>query len=148
MSQSAAIKHDPVSNPAHYKTKNGLEAIDVIESSFGSSGHLPTAVKYILRAGKKDAAPAGLCLAKARWYINRVLDADTLPPIARGHANDAYYIDIQDIASSFGLSDDLTNALECIEASNISSDHNCDGRRRDLLSQADDMIAREIDALK
>jgi len=56
-------------NPVHYKA-GGLEAIDVIEA-FGLGFHRGNAVKYILRAGRKDDAM--LDLQKAVWYIHREL---------------------------------------------------------------------------
>lgn len=62
---------DSVNHPAHYKSKSGLEAIDVIES-FDLGFHLGNVVKYILRAGKKDELLQDL--RKARWYLNRRLD--------------------------------------------------------------------------
>lgn len=59
---------DPVNNPAHYQTKNGLETIDVIEA-FELNFHLGNAVKYILRAGKKGNRTEDL--RKAVWYLQR-----------------------------------------------------------------------------
>ena len=61
---------DPVNHPAHYKAPNGLEAIDVIEG-FGLGFHRGNAVKYLLRAGKKDDAAQDM--RKARWYVDRDL---------------------------------------------------------------------------
>lgn len=62
---------DPVNNPAHYKGKHGLEAIDVIEG-FGLGFHRGNSVKYLLRAGKKDDAAQDV--RKARWYIERDIE--------------------------------------------------------------------------
>ena len=59
--------NDPI-NPNHYKTKNGLEVIDVIEA-FNLNFKLGNAIKYILRAGKKDSITQDL--RKALWYIQR-----------------------------------------------------------------------------
>ena len=61
---------DPI-NPAHYKG-DGLEVIDVIEA-FGLQHdyYLATAIKYILRAGKKASAPAAEDIAKAIWFWER-----------------------------------------------------------------------------
>jgi hypothetical protein len=61
---------DPVNHPAHYKAPNGLEAIDVIEG-FGLGFHRGNAVKYLLRAGRKDDAAQDM--RKARWYVERDL---------------------------------------------------------------------------
>lgn len=66
-----AWKSQPVDdkfNPAYYKSSSGLESIQVIEA-FGLGFCLGNAVKYILRAGKKDSAIDDL--QKARWYIDR-----------------------------------------------------------------------------
>lgn len=72
-----AIVHEPleedvVNHPSHYKTANGLEAIDVLES-FGLTrdGRLFNAGKYLLRAGKKDNELQDL--KKAVWYLNRYI---------------------------------------------------------------------------
>lgn len=55
-----------VDHPLHYQSKNGLEVIDVIEA-FGLGFSLGNAVKYVCRAGKKDAIIQDL--EKAKWYI-------------------------------------------------------------------------------
>lgn len=60
--------NDLVNHPPHYKSVNGLEAIDVIEG-FGLGFHLGNVVKYILRAGRKDGVLQDL--RKARWYLDR-----------------------------------------------------------------------------
>jgi len=61
---------DPiVHSPPHYKSKSGLEAIDVIEA-FASGNYLRgNALKYLLRAGRK--ADCIQDLQKAVWYIER-----------------------------------------------------------------------------
>lgn len=61
------VKNDPI-NPDHYKGKNGLESIQVIEA-FGLNFALGNATKYILRAGKKENKLQDL--KKAMWYIER-----------------------------------------------------------------------------
>ena len=58
---------DEINHPRHYRT-NGLEAADVIEA-FDCDWHTGTAIKYLLRAGKKDAEIADI--KKALWYIVR-----------------------------------------------------------------------------
>lgn len=57
-------KVDPT-NPAHYQSGN-MQAIDVIED-FKLGFDLGNAVKYILRAGKKESEEKDL--KKALWYI-------------------------------------------------------------------------------
>lgn len=61
---------DVVVAPAHYQAAGGIEAIDVIEG-FGLNFRLGNAVKYILRAGKKDRVVQDL--EKAMWYLARDL---------------------------------------------------------------------------
>jgi hypothetical protein len=63
----AEAQDDQVNNPKHYKGNN-LEAITVIED-FELGYHLGNAVKYILRAGKKDNRIQDL--KKAIWYLER-----------------------------------------------------------------------------
>lgn len=58
---------DKINHPKHYQG-NGLEAIDVIEA-FGLDFNLGNAIKYILRAGRKDCKKQDL--EKASWYIAR-----------------------------------------------------------------------------
>jgi Protein of unknwon function (DUF3310) len=64
---------DSVHSPKHYQGRGGLEAIDAIEAAFGLEGHAPTALKYILRH-KAKGRPAE-DLAKARWYVDRLIAA-------------------------------------------------------------------------
>ena len=59
-------------SPKHYKSKNGLEAIDVIET-WSLNYHLGNAVKYIIRAGRKDDSTVEEDLNKAIWYLKREL---------------------------------------------------------------------------
>jgi len=54
-------------NPEHYKS-GGMEAIQIIEA-FDLGYHRGNALKYILRAGRKDDAV--LDLRKAVWYLQR-----------------------------------------------------------------------------
>lgn len=57
-----------VDHPKHYAGKNGIEAIDVIDA-FNLNFNLGSAVKYILRLGKKDDEVTEL--EKAVWYLQR-----------------------------------------------------------------------------
>lgn len=60
-----------VNHPAHYGgADNPYEAIKVIEA-WGLGFCLGNALKYIARAGKKDAARELEDLRKARWYLDR-----------------------------------------------------------------------------
>ena len=61
---------DMVNHPPHY-TVGGLEVIDFIEAK-ELSYHLGNVVKYIVRAGHKNADPLQ-DLQKARWYLERAI---------------------------------------------------------------------------
>lgn len=64
-----AANADAVNHPAHYGgADNPYEAIKVIEA-WNLGFNLGNTVKYISRAGKKDALPQEL--KKARWYLDR-----------------------------------------------------------------------------
>jgi hypothetical protein len=60
-----------VNHPPHYGGADNLyEAIKVIEA-WGLGFCLGNTVKYISRAGKKDAGTELEDLKKARWYLDR-----------------------------------------------------------------------------
>lgn len=65
---------DPVHHPAHYESPSGLEAIVVMEEFLPDpcSFMRGNALKYLLRAGKKDDEVQDL--EKAAWYIQREID--------------------------------------------------------------------------
>ena len=60
---------DAVNHPLHY-TSGKIETIDLIEDK-SLNFHRGNAVKYIVRAGKKDPEKEIEDLKKAAWYINR-----------------------------------------------------------------------------
>jgi hypothetical protein len=60
-------KSDAVNHPSHYQG-NKFEAIDIIED-YNLNFNLGNAVKYILRAGKKNDLKEDL--QKAVWYLQR-----------------------------------------------------------------------------
>jgi hypothetical protein len=62
-------EYEKVEHPDHYQSEK-IEAIDVIEA-FELNFSLGSAVKYILRAGKKPTETAEEDLSKAVWYIQR-----------------------------------------------------------------------------
>lgn len=63
------ISNDPVNHPSHYTTGK-IECIDFIkDKELGFC--LGNAVKYIVRAGKKDPDKTVEDLQKAVWYLNR-----------------------------------------------------------------------------
>ena len=66
---------DQVNHPAHYKTKNGLETIDVIDAF--TDGLVGTEavctgniLKYVCRWKKKNGVED---LKKAQWYLNHLI---------------------------------------------------------------------------
>ena len=61
------VKVDQVNHPPHYKMAGG-EAIDITEQFNFNRGN---ALKYIIRAGKKDPAKEVEDLNKAIWYLDR-----------------------------------------------------------------------------
>lgn len=66
---------ESINHPDHYK-EGGLEAIDVINAYAHVRGSfaLGNAVKYILRAGKKDPTKYTEDLKKAIWYLQNEVD--------------------------------------------------------------------------
>ena len=69
------MSSDNVDHPSHYK-EGGLEAIDVINAYAHIRGSfaLGNAVKYILRAGRKDPSKYVEDLKKAIWYLQNEVD--------------------------------------------------------------------------
>jgi hypothetical protein len=64
--------NDPVSHPAHY-TRGKIEVIDFIEDQ--ELGYrLGQVIKYVCRAGYKDAATRKQDLEKAKWYLTREIE--------------------------------------------------------------------------
>ena len=65
-----------MNHPKHYKLASGVEAIDLMEMTSTAPefvGHLRnTALKYIIRAGKKDPRKYIEDLEKAKWYISKL----------------------------------------------------------------------------
>lgn len=77
-----------VDKPLHYQTASGMQPIDVIEA-FELGFNLGNAIKYILRAGKKDAKEQEL--QKAVWYLNRELNgAETLDELLETMPDEEY----------------------------------------------------------
>ncbi len=67
-------KIEMVNHPSHYGGENNTyEAIKVIEA-WNLDFCLGNAVKYISRAGKKDASKELEDLNKAVWYLNRRIE--------------------------------------------------------------------------
>jgi len=62
---------DLVNQPPHYKSKGGIESIEVIES-FELNFNLGNVIKYILRSDKKGNKKQDL--EKAQWYLKREIE--------------------------------------------------------------------------
>lgn len=72
----ASFKNDNVNHPAHYKSKSGLETIDVIEAFTEDlrgceAVHTGNILKYVCRWKHKNGLED---LKKARWYLNRLIN--------------------------------------------------------------------------
>lgn len=67
----AAGKDDVISHPSHYT--QGIECMDYIESHKlnYARGNI---IKYVTRAGLKDASKEVEDLEKARWYLDREIE--------------------------------------------------------------------------
>lgn len=63
---------DVINSPAHY-AKGKIETIEAIED-WGLNYHRGNCVKYVSRAGKKDAAKEIEDLGKAKWYLEREIE--------------------------------------------------------------------------
>lgn len=63
------IPLDVVNNPPHY-TSSGIQPIEAIEA-WGLGFNLGQVVKYVARAGKKDASKLVEDLQKAEFYLKR-----------------------------------------------------------------------------
>ena len=66
---------DMVNHPSHYKAKNGMEVIDVIEAFTANlegyeATHTGNVIKYICRWKEKNGLED---LRKAQWYLNRLI---------------------------------------------------------------------------
>lgn len=69
------VKEKDAINPSHYKSKTGLEAIQVIEAfTEGMDGVMAfaagNAIKYLLRFNNKNGKED---LKKAKWYIDYII---------------------------------------------------------------------------
>lgn len=63
--------NEVVDRPSHYAGKNGIEAIDVIDA-YDLNFNMGSALKYILRCGKKDDEI--IELEKAIWYLKHEVE--------------------------------------------------------------------------
>lgn len=76
--------NDSVNHPQHYGGADNIyEAIKVI-AAWGLNFALGNTVKYIARAGKKDAAKLVEDLEKAEWYLGWYIDSLLTPAVKCG----------------------------------------------------------------
>lgn len=64
--------YEKIEHPEHYQSDK-IEAIEVIEA-FDLNFSLGSAVKYILRAGRKPNEARADDLKKAIWYLKREME--------------------------------------------------------------------------
>ena len=67
------MSKESVNHPQHYGGDTTYEAIKVIDA-WDLGFCLGNTVKYIARAGKKDAAKTLEDLKKAAWYLNHEIE--------------------------------------------------------------------------
>lgn len=68
--QAHITRGDVINDPQHYKSGDGLEAIDVIEA-FDLGFHLGNVFKYMARHKKKGRPLEDI--RKAEWYLKRYI---------------------------------------------------------------------------
>ena len=68
------VIRDNINSPSHYIDGRKYETIEVIED-WDLNFRLGNAVKYLSRAGRKDASKTAEDLRKAVWYIEREIEA-------------------------------------------------------------------------
>lgn len=68
---------DQVNQPPHYVLGGGREVIHAIEDMFGTAGHLPQSWGYVLGSRRKGREAEDL--AKAQWYVRRVIKSGRRP---------------------------------------------------------------------
>jgi len=65
-------KYEKIEHPDHYQSGK-MEAIEVIEA-YDLNFSIGSAIKYLLRAGKKPGESSVEDLSKAIWYIQREIE--------------------------------------------------------------------------
>lgn len=101
---------DMVNRPGHYVGANGLECIDVMEAYYGLAFHVPTALAYIVRAGRKGDRIEDL--RKARWYLRRALAVAGLGEIPRPLFGGLDVATTGDVVGGFGLTGGAADAVK------------------------------------
>lgn len=134
---------DQVNSPSHYRGASGREVIDVIEMVFGTAGHLPQAIAYILRHKRKGSPIDDL--AKAQWYVRRAM---TMAPAHSPVRLSGDLID--DICVDFGIGARerarwaLRHIFHAMSEDRREKVEHCLSRAEDCLQQAiDDLRASD-----
>lgn len=61
-------------NPAHYKLRDGLEVIHILEDIGIAKDYCQgNAIKYLIRAGRKNNVDSLEDFKKAQWYVNKLV---------------------------------------------------------------------------
>jgi hypothetical protein len=85
-----------VNHPSHYNV-GGIEVIDVVEAwGFGEGFNRGNAIKYIVRAGRKNPETEIEDLEKARWYIQREIERVALEHADKSCGPDYCEIEFQE----------------------------------------------------
>jgi len=114
MIKSLLMSYEKINNPNHYDG-NGLKAIDVIEA-YGLNFSLGSAVKYILRAGKKPGENTLEDLRKALWYTQRQIQMQAHTSITTTPS-----LSLVEVQKAFPLSTHLNNALVALLLNQLSN---------------------------
>ena len=96
-------------NPSHYKGDRQFEPIDVIED-WGLNYHLGNALKYIARNGRKPGEDPRQGLAKAVWYLERLMDKYTEEQAQASDADELIDAKFKDFRDEFNAAMDQTDA--------------------------------------
>lgn len=81
-----------VNSPSHYHKASGVEVIVAIEA-WGLGFCLGNVIKYVARAGRKDSGTRIEDLHKARWYLNRELEAQEQEERERAERGEPVVVD-------------------------------------------------------
>lgn len=81
-----------VNSPSHYHKASGVEVIVAIEA-WGLGFCLGNVIKYVARAGRKDSGTRIEDLEKARWYLNRELEAQEQEERERAERGEPVVVD-------------------------------------------------------
>ena len=87
---SSSNAFDTISKPSHYTAGRQFETIEVIED-WELGFRLGNAVKYISRAGRKDPSKTIEDLKKARWYLDREIEANEAELLALDEQEEAEF---------------------------------------------------------